>query len=138
MKDNKKSKRGRPLSYNKNIARKAYELAKFGCKDTEIASFLGINKSTLIRWKKEFPELCDFICRGRIDHVSYVKRSVFRRAIGYRYSEVTKQKIEVERVNNEGEIEKIPAILTKVVSKHMAPDVNACQLILKNSKAKEW
>lgn len=138
MSEDEKTRRGRPLKYNKKIARKAYELAKFGCNDKEIASFLGINKSTLIRWKKEFPELCDFLCRGRIDHVTHAKRSIFRRAMGYRYTEVTKQKVEVEQLNDEGEVEKVPAVVTKTVTKHMPPDVNACLSILKNSKIKEW
>lgn len=131
-------KAGKPTSYNKKHARKAYELAKMGANEKEIASILEVSTRTLTRWKKDFPELCLAICNGKNDYLFSTKRSLYRRAIGYRYQEVTKQKIEVVQLKDDGEVEKVPATLTKIVSKHMPGDVGACERILKNSSTKEW
>jgi hypothetical protein len=129
---------GRPSSYNKKYARQAYEAAKCGANEKEIASILGIDQTTLIRWKRSFEEFRQSICNGKNDYIFSAKRSLNRRAIGIRFQEVTKQKIEVERVNDKGELEKVPATLTKTVSKYIPPDVGACLSILKNNKSKEW
>lgn len=131
-------KAGKPSSYNKKYARKAYELAKMGANEKEIASILEVSSRTLARWKKDFPELCQGICNGKNDYNFSTKRSLYRRAMGYRYTEVTKQKIEVDSITEAGEIEKVPATLTKTVSKHVPGDVGACLSILKRNKTKEW
>ncbi len=128
------SKAGRPTTYNKKVARKAYELAKMGANEKEIASILEVNQRTLTRWKKDFPELCLAICNGKNDSIFEVKRSLFKRATGYKFAEVTKQKIKLDN----GAGPDIPATVIKTVVKHMAPDVGACTTILKNNKAKEW
>ncbi len=138
IKNTKNRNPGRPSSYSPKVARQAYEAAKCGANDKEIASILGIDQRTLSRWKKNFEELCLSICNGKNDYLFSTKRSLYRRAIGYRYQEVTRQKIEVDQIKADGDIERVPATLTKIVSKHMPGDVGACERILKNSKAKEW
>lgn len=137
-KNDRKSGRGRPSSYSPKFARQAYELAKVGANEKEIASVLGIDKTTLIRWKRHFEEFRQSISNGKNDYNLNPKKSLYRRAMGYKYTEVTKQNIEVERKNEDGELEKVPAVLTKTVTKHMPPDVNACLSILKNNKNNEW
>ena len=97
-----------------------------------------IGFSTLTRWKRDFPEFRELICKGKKDYLSSTKRSIYRRAMGYRYQEVTKEKCTMEKVNDDGEVEKVPAVITKTVTKHMPASVNACLSILKNSKIKEW
>lgn len=131
-------KTGRPSSYNPKYARQAYELAKCGLSDKEIASVIGIDQSTLIRWKRSFEEFRQSICNGKNDYVSCTKRSLFRRAQGYRFTEVTKQKIEVDQIDENGEKKTVPATVIKTVSKHQPADVGACLSILKNAKTKEW
>lgn len=133
MRNLKKSNRGRPTSYSPKYARYAYRLAYHGANESEIASALNISRQTLNKWKSDFPELLDSICNGKKDGILGVKRSLYKRAKGYRYTEVTKEGtllIDGENVK--------PATVVKTVVKHMAPDANACLSILKNNRTKEW
>lgn len=129
---------GRPSSYNKKYARQAYEAAKCGASEREIALIIGIEQRTLTRWKRDFEEFCLAICNGKNDYIFGAKKSLNRRAIGFRYQEVTKQRIKLVQKNDKGESEEVPAIVTRTVSKYMPPDVGACLSILKNNKSKEW
>lgn len=129
-----KNKGGRPSSYNEKYARLAYELAKLGATEKEIASILGIDQRTLTRWKKGFEEFCLAICNGKNDGNLTVKRSLYKKAIGYKFTETTKQKGIME--NESGEM--VPATIIRTVTKHVPPDVNACLSILRNRKKKEW
>ena len=133
-----KSGAGRPSSYSKKLARQAYEAAKCGASEREIASILGIDQRTLTRWKKQFEEFCLAICNGKNDYIFGAKKSLNRRAIGFRYQEVTKQNIKIVQSNEDGDPVEVPAVVTKTVSKYMPPDVGACLSILKNNKTKEW
>ena len=113
---------GRPSDYRKEYARKAYQAAKYGANDSQIAAILGIDRTTLIRWKKQFEEFRNIICKGKNEYLFNPKKSLSRRAVGYRYAEVTKEH----------------GVITKIVTKHMPASVNACIALLKNSKTKEW
>jgi hypothetical protein len=131
-------KSGRPSSYNKKYATLAYKLARMGANEREIASVIGIEQRTLIRWKKEFEEFCHAICNGKNDYNLSTKKALFKRVSGYRYTEITKQKTMVEQVNDEGETVMVPATIIKTVSKHVPPDVNACLSVLRRNRTKDW
>lgn len=127
--------RGRPTTYSPKYARLAYKLAFHGANESEIASAFKISRTTLSKWKRDFPDLVDSICSGKKDGLFGVKKSIFKRALGYRYTEVTKESGTI--ILPDSEIP-MPMIIKKTVTKHMAPDVGACTTILKNSKIKEW
>lgn len=132
------SKAGRPSSYNKKYARLAYKLAKMGANEKEIASVIGIDQTTLMRWKRDFDEFRLSICNGKNDYNLCTKKALFKRVTGYRFTEVTKQKTLVEQENDDGKVEMVPATIVKTVSKHVPPDVGACLSVLKRNKTKEW
>lgn len=106
--------------------------AKDGLTDEQIAKRIGISRSTLAEWKKRYPDISDTLKKSKEVADAIVEDSLFRRAVGYRYDEVT-----YERVKNAetGEFERVE---TKRVTKEVQPDVGAQIFWLKNRKPDKW
>jgi len=87
-----------------------------------------INRITLWRWRKQDKKVNEFILR-LIDHqIQVVEDALYKRAVGYRYEEETKER-EI------GTSEKKTA---KIVVKEVVPDVTACMFILMNRASDRW
>lgn len=96
--------------------------ARDGLTDEQIAHNLGIAVSTLYAYKAEHGEFSEALKRGK-EVVDYeVENALLKRALGYSYEERT----------YEG------GLLTKTVTKQVAPDVTAQIFWLKNRKPVEW
>lgn len=96
--------------------------ARDGLTDEQIAHNLGIAVSTLYAYKAEHEEFSEALKRGK-EVVDYeVENALLKRALGYSYEERT----------YEG------GLLTKTVTKQVAPDVTAQIFWLKNRKPVEW
>ncbi len=101
--------------------------ARSGLTDEQIAHNIGISRNTLNEWKKKFPPINDTIKKGK-EVIDYeVENALLKKALGYDYEEVTK-----ERLSN-GEL-----AVTKVVKKHVQGDTTAQIFWLKNRKSKDW
>lgn len=114
-------KKGRPLKINANDKKKIIELAKFGLTDAQISSALGFGEATLNRNKKKDPEFWESLKRSKEIADEMVEKALFRRAIGYEYTEEFATKdgaVSCERVAH--------------------PDVTACIFWLKNRKPQNW
>lgn len=106
--------------------------ARCGATDSEIAKRLGISRSTFAVYKKEHSDISDTLKRTKEVVDAQVENALLRRALGYSYRETTKEL----RVN--GETGKAELVETKVVEKHMTPDVLALIYWLKNRDPKRW
>ena len=74
--------------------------ARDGLTDEQIAEKCGVSASTLYEWKKNSPEISESLKRGKEVVDIQVENALLRRALGYRYDEVTKE----ERIcRNSGE-----------------------------------
>ena len=106
--------------------------AKDGLTDEQISRRIGISRSTLAEWKKRYPDISDTLKKSKEVADAIVEDSLFKRAVGYRYDEVT-----YERVKNAatGEFEQVE---TKRVTKEVQPDVGAQIFWLKNRKPDKW
>lgn len=106
--------------------------AKDGLTDEQIAKKIGISRSTLAEWKKRYPDISDTLKKSKEVADAVVEDSLYKRAVGYRYDEVT-----YERVKNAktGEFEKVE---TKRVTKEVQPDVAAQIFWLKNRRPDKW
>lgn len=132
---------GRPTEYQNKYAEQVYKLCLLGATDQEIADFFDVDVSTIGNWKNAYPEFLEAIKRGKITADADVASSLFKRANGYQYDEVTYEKIgdgdSITEVTATGtETVKQDRFKKKVVTKEMAPDVAAQNIWLKNRRGK--
>ncbi len=97
-------------------------LARDGLTDEQIAENMGISRSTLNAWKEKFSDISDTLKKGKEVVDRQVENALLKRALGYKYDEVT----------IEGGIE------TKRVTKEVVPDTTAQIFWLKNRKREAW
>lgn len=106
--------------------------ARNGLTDEQIASNMGITPKTLYRWKEQYCQICQSLKRGKEVVDIQVENALLKRALGYSYKEVTREKI----FNPEtGQYELMP---TKEVTKEVVPDTTAQIFWLKNRRPEQW
>jgi|SRR5215469_1615524 len=71
---------GRPSEYDVAILPDVTELALSGATDAEIAHSLGIDRTTLYRWKHRYPEFCNALKDSKEVCDSAIVRSLFQKA----------------------------------------------------------
>ncbi|MGE4375077.1 MAG: helix-turn-helix domain-containing protein [Methanoculleus sp.] len=97
-----------------------------GLTDDEVAKELGVSVPTVRRWKKKHPEFAAALAEVKDLRDLRVERSLYKRAIGYKYQEV-----ETTIVNG---VEVKRQVRLKVAH----PDANACRLWLQNRQPEKW
>ena len=83
---------------------------------------MGVNIATLYDWKKKYPEISESLKKGKEVIDTIVENALLKRALGYRYDEVT--------IEN--------GIETKRVTKEVQPDTTAQIFWLKNRRPDKW
>lgn len=106
--------------------------ARDGLTDEQIAHNTGINVSTLYEWKKAYPEIAEALKKGKEVVDILVENALLKRALGYRYDEVTRE----IAMSEDGEANGLA--VTKVVTKEVQPDVTAQIFWLKNRRPDKW
>lgn len=102
--------------------------ARRGLTDDQIASSIGVSRSTLGRWKKQFAAIRDALSEGKEIADTNVENALYKRAIGFTQEEVTSY-----RDKKTGEM-----VVSKRVVKQVAPDVTAMVFWLKNRRPDLW
>ena len=106
--------------------------ARDGLTDIQIAENLGISKDTFYEYKKKYSDFSDTLKKGK-EIIDYqVENALLKRALGYKYEEKT---YETEWDDKQ---EKFREVLTKRVTKEVAPDTTAQIYWLNNRKPKQW
>lgn len=106
--------------------------ARNGLTDEQIAKNLGIAVSTLNDYKNKHPEFMESLKRGKEVIDIQVENALLKRALGYKYNEVTKELCKDKETGEE------TLVVTKVVTKEVVPDTTAQIFWLKNRKPEEW
>lgn len=106
--------------------------ARNGLTDEQIATNMGINVSTLYVWKKQYGEISDALKKGKEVVDIQVENALLKRALGYKYTETTKELFENKETGEE--VLKV----TKVVEKEVVPDTTAQIFWLKNRNSQDW
>lgn len=106
--------------------------ARDGLTDEQIASNVGIVPATLYVWKNKYPEISEALKRGKEVIDIQVENALLKRAKGYTYSEVTRERVFDENTG------KFKLEITKSVTKEALPDTTAQIFWLKNRKPAEW
>lgn len=110
--------------------------ARDGLTDEQIAQNMGIATSTLYEWKKKFPEITEALKKGKEVVDIQVENALLKRAMGYTYEEVTKERTPIRY--EDGKPVEWEMQVTKKVLKEVLPDVTAQIFWLKNRKPVEW
>jgi hypothetical protein len=134
---------GRPSKYDPLYCEQVEKLCKLGATDKELAEFFVISESTLNLWKVEHAEFSEAVKRGKILADAEVAFSFHKRATGYKYDEVTYEKIgpgEDKVEVGESGMEEIKQDLfkKKIVTKEVPPDAGAGLNWLKNRQKDKW
>ncbi|MEK5070520.1 helix-turn-helix domain-containing protein [Sporosarcina sp. FSL K6-1508] len=106
--------------------------ARDGLTDEQIATNIGISRSTLNEWKKKYSDISDALKRGKEVVDRQVENALLKRALGYQYNEVTQEKTWSD------ELGIYEMSVTKIVTKEVNPDTTAQIFWLKNRKPKDW
>ena len=83
---------GRPSKYEKISQKRFKMLALSGWTDKQIADFFDITTTTLDNWKKKYPEFIASLKDWKREADVKVEKSLYQRALGYNYDEVTYEK----------------------------------------------
>nr|DAZ00619.1 MAG TPA: terminase small subunit [Caudoviricetes sp.] len=96
--------------------------ARDGLTDVQIAENMGIRRGTLYDWCKKYPDISDTLKKGKEVVDRQVENALLKRALGYKYDEVTYEN----------------GTETKRVTKEVVPDTTAQIFWLKNRKRDIW
>lgn len=106
--------------------------ARDGLTDEQIAKNMGVSVKTLYNWKTAYLPILQALKKGKEVVDRQVENALFKKAVGYKYTEVIKER----KINPDtGECE---LIVTKEVTKEIPPDVTACIFWLKNRRPDKW
>ena len=93
-----------------------------GLTNEQIANNIGINVKTLYDWKNKKSDICNALKKGKEVIDIEVENALLKRALGYKYDEVTYEN----------------GVETKRVTKEVQPDTTAQIFWLKNRKPNNW
>jgi hypothetical protein len=144
MKDNNKTQSsrgpGQPTKYKPEFNKIAYDLTLLGYTDKQLAEYFEVNEDTIYEWKKAHRSFSEALKKGKSLVDARVAGSLLKRALGFKYDEVTFEKVDSKEVieqTPEGTI-KVDAFKKKVVTKLVIPDVGAQMNWLKNRQKELW
>jgi hypothetical protein len=107
-----------------------------GLSHKEIADNLGITLRSFDNYMKRHEEFAKAVEEGAEECEVHVENALVKRALGYNYKEVTRERKLV--VNPESGEEEYKLVVIKSVTKHVAPDVGAQQYYLEHRVPKRW
>jgi hypothetical protein len=126
--------------YQPEMIKKVANWARDGLIDREIAKRLGIGERTLYEWKERYPQFAQALKVSKEDADYQVEDSLYKRANGYEYEEVTMEPL-YNPVTGQPILtsDGVPKIaVTKIVKKRVAPDATSAIFWLKNRQPKKW
>lgn len=116
--------------YETHVAPRLEEIKDWvrnGATDEDIIARLGISRSAFYEYKKNILDFSDSLKESKSVVDAKVESALLRRALGFEYDEVTKER------NDKGEL-----VVTKIVKKQIVPDTTAQIFWLKNRRADKW
>lgn len=106
--------------------------ARDGLTNEQIAKKIGVTPTTLYNWKNDHLEIFEALKKGADVADIEVENALHKRAVGYSYDEIISEPSVDPLTGNE--VLKI----SKVVRRHVVPDVTAQIYWLKNRLPKKW
>ena len=107
-----------------------------GLTNKEIAEKLGVSEQSFQNYLRRYEEFADAVDKGREEVEVHIENALVKRALGYNWKEVTRERKLV--TNPETGEEEYKLVVTKSVTKHVMPDVSAIQYYLEHRVPKRW
>ena len=104
--------------------------ARRGCTKKEIATNLGVSKTTFETYEKKYSWLFDLIKKARFEAIEEVENSLFKAATGYYYKEYKAIKVKTGQYEEEIKVVEIQSF--------KPPDTGAMCFYLKNRAKDKW
>lgn len=127
----KKNNAGRKSLYETKWKNKLHLIEKWiseeGLFDHQLAQRMGIGHSTIYEWQGKYPEFAEVMKKAKDRADELVENALFKRAIGYEYTEVVKERAKNGRL-----------VVVKETVKENAPNVTAQIFWLQNRKPDQW
>ena len=134
---------GRPSKYHSHVEPKLLLIsawARDGLTDADICANLDVSVSSFCEYKNQYPELSESLKVGKDEADIRVENSLYKRAVGFEYDEVTQEPlynaVTGEPILDEQGNPKIA--VTKIVKKMVNPDTTAQIFWLKNRRPTAW
>ena len=108
-----------------------------GFTEKEISKKIGMAYSTFRRHKKDMQALKDAIKDALEEKQQEVEKALFKKCIGFYYTEEAVQKVKKERIE-EGQVLVDEVLEVKEVKKYSHPDLNAQKYYLNNKDKLHW
>lgn len=125
---------GRPSKLTRKLFDKIILAYALGATDEQVSALFDLAPSVISLWKAQ-PYFMEAITRAKEGTDEKVEGMLLRRAMGFDYAETTMER--VKEKDAEGNlIEKMVA--TKIVKRHIPPDVYAQIFWLKNRRKSRW
>lgn len=137
-------KNGRPSKFNTINKDQLKKLVLSGWDDSQVSDFFGVTEQTLCNYKIKYPKFFESLKDWKIEADLKVEKSLYQRALGYSYDEITYEKSKTGGLGikfTEGEVSDIKneeCYKTKITTKQVVPDVTAQIFWLKNRKKDQW
>lgn len=116
----------KPVKWNGDRSRQAYELSLLGLTDEQMANVMGVHLRTLEYWYRTKPAFERKVKEGKDLADARVARSLIERACGYSHPDVHIVKSSDDKI-----------IITPI-TKHYPPDTTACIYWLGNRQRALW
>ncbi|NFA42707.1 hypothetical protein EXM65_09010 [Clostridium botulinum] len=126
---------GVPNKYDTHVKPRLFEIENWcreGLIEEEICKRLGVSLSSLQNYKNKYSELSKALKDGKEIADYKVENALYKRALGYKYKEVTKER-ELNKESGKYEL-----VVTKEIEKEIAPDPQSIIWWLKNRKPTKW
>ena len=107
-----------------------------GLTKEQICENLGISVQSYDNYMKRHEDFADAVNEGAEACEINIENALVKRALGYSYKEVTRERKLV--INPETGEQEYKLVVTKSVTKHVVPDVGAQQYYLEHRAPKRW
>lgn len=101
-----------------------------GYTELDICRRIGINKDTLTKWKKTYPEILDALSKGKEITDYKVENALLKSALGYKTKET--------KITTIMRFGKVVETQTETTEKEQIPNVSAIQMWLYNRQKDKW
>lgn len=126
-------------SENEDNQRVLSAWSRAGMTDEEIARQIGISRSTLIEWKKKYPQISKALLDGKDFADRLVEDSLYKKAMGFYVFEQKAFKVKNIEYDESGKkISEKEELQTAEERHYIEPDIKAIIFWLKNRKPEIW